>query len=281
MAEDSYPVAQALNALDDDDELAEEVKKAVKAELYGQLKNDENIFETVDMSDPENPETKTVSYDMSVFVKNPNLYAREYTQEVTGWEKLSGNAQAWSSWNGNESHNSKTSYIEDCKLHPGWHAKASVEQTIIDLPAGVYTIQFKGDDNDTAVGTYGYVKTSATPAVEDGAELDMDINYAGYSYIEGGNMNAIENITVTDGQLILGFVWGPECQAFMDEVHILMTGKAEGFDYAAAYGEATGVETAKVTGKATNGAIYNLSGQRVNNSFKGLVIKNGQKFVIK
>ena len=94
-------------------------------------------------------------------------------------------------------------------------------------------------------------------------------------------MNAIENITVTDGQLILGFVWGPECQAFMDEVHILMTGKAEGFDYAAAYGEATGVETVKVTGKATNGAIYNLSGQRVNNSFKGLVIKNGQKFVIK
>ena len=273
MAEDSYPVSQALNALEDDDVLAEEVKKYVTTEVYGQLKDPANTLFEGTFDDEGNVITK--SYDMTVFVKNPTLYAREYTQEVTGWEKLSGNALAWSSWNGNESHNSKTSYIEDCKLHPGWHANASVEQTIIDLPAGVYTIQFKGDDNDTAVGTYGYVKTSATPAVEDGAELDMDINYAGYSYIEGGNMNAIENITVTDGQLILGFVWGPECQAFMDEVHILMTGKAEGFDYAKAYEDAAaGIETLEGTPAAKVRAIelYDVNGRRIAKAQKGLVI---------
>ena len=278
-AEDSYPIVQALNAFDDDDELAEELKKYVKTEVYGQLKDPANTLFEGTFDDDGNVIPK--SLDMTVFVKNPNLYAREYTQEVTGWEKTSGNALAWSNWTVELSHSTKTAYVEDCKLHPGWHSKASVEQTIVDLPAGVYTIQFKGDDNDATVGTYGYVKTSDTPAVADGAEVDMDLNYAGYSYVEG-SMKAIENITVTDGKLILGFVWGPECQAFMDEVHILLTGPAEGFDYAKAYNEAAaGIETVQVVGKATNGAIYNLSGQRVNSSFKGLVIKNGKKFVIK
>ena len=96
-AEDSYPVAQALNAIDDDDELAEEVKNHVKAELYAKLKENENIFEKIDNSDPENPEVKTVSVDMSVFVKNPNLYARENSTEIPGWTKVTGNAAAWSS----------------------------------------------------------------------------------------------------------------------------------------------------------------------------------------
>ena len=270
-------VVAANNALTDDDALAENIKSNVKQRLYEKLMDSNNEFfqQTMDEATLETVTANPV--DLTVFVKNPNLYAREYTQEVTGWEKISGNAQAWSSW-GNDSHSKNTPYAEDCKLHPGWHSKASVEQTITDLPAGVYTIQFKGDDNDTNVGTYGYVKTSATPAVAEGAELDMDLNYAGYSYINGG-MKPIENITVTDGQLTLGFVWGPECQAFMDGVRIKMTGKAEGFDYGKAY--ADGIETVKIADKVNNGAIYNLAGQKVGNSFKGIVIMNGKKFVVK
>ena len=30
-----------------------------------------------------------------------------------------------------------------------------------------------------------------------------------------------------------------------------------------------------------NGTRYNLAGQRVNNSYKGIVIENGKKFVVK
>ena len=41
----------------------------------------------------------------------------------------------------------------------------------------------------------------------------------------------------------------------------------------------TGISTAKVEQK--NGAIYNVAGQMVTESYKGLVIKNGKKFVIK
>ena len=31
--------------------------------------------------------------------------------------------------------------------------------------------------------------------------------------------------------------------------------------------------------KVGNGFVYNLDGQRVDNSYKGIVIKNGQKFI--
>jgi len=43
---------------------------------------------------------------------------------------------------------------------------------------------------------------------------------------------------------------------------------------------ATGISNI-ATEKASNSAIYNLAGQKVSNDFKGLVIKNGKKFVVK
>ena len=279
-AEDSYPVAQALNAIDDDDELAEEVKKHVKAELYAKLKDNENIFEKIDNSDPENPEAKAVSLDMSVFVKNPNLYAREYSTEVPGWTKVSGNAAAWSSWDGNVTHSSKTAYVEDCAMHPGWHGVATVEQTITDLPAGVYTVLFRGWDHaGTTDNTYGYVKTSETPAVEEGAELDKDINYAGYAYINISNLNSsnevISNIVVTDGVLTLGFSWGNQSQAFFEYVNVLLTAPAN-VDYAALYTEAAaaGIETLEGTSAAKVRAIqlFDINGRRVAKAQKGITI---------
>lgn len=45
-------------------------------------------------------------------------------------------------------------------------------------------------------------------------------------------------------------------------------------------GKGTGIETIKAEEKA-NSALYNLAGQQVSNSFKGIAIKNGKKVVIK
>lgn len=46
-------------------------------------------------------------------------------------------------------------------------------------------------------------------------------------------------------------------------------------------GEATGIATAKAEVKAGKAQMFNLAGQRVNNGYKGLVIKNGTKFMNK
>jgi hypothetical protein len=42
-------------------------------------------------------------------------------------------------------------------------------------------------------------------------------------------------------------------------------------------GGSTGISTVK-TVRVDDGAIYNLAGQKVDNSYKGVVIKNGKKF---
>ena len=213
------------------------------------------------------------------------MYAREYSIEVPAWTTIAGNPTAWSSWDGNVSHNTKTPYVEDCCIYLQWHAACNVEQTITNLPAGVYTVYFNSNDNSgESTGTYVYVKKSDTPAVEEGAELDPTVNYAGYAQVDNSGWDrSIEGIEVTDGQLTLGFVSGTVSQPFLEYVRITMTGKAEGFDYAKAYDEAiTSIdETVTVSTKVNNGVMYNLSGQKVNKSYKGIVIINGKKVVIK
>ena len=47
-----------------------------------------------------------------------------------------------------------------------------------------------------------------------------------------------------------------------------------------AAGAPTGIATVKAA-NANNGAIFNLAGQRVGKDFKGLVIMNGKKMVVK
>lgn len=46
-------------------------------------------------------------------------------------------------------------------------------------------------------------------------------------------------------------------------------------------GETAGISVTKVSNQSANAAVYNLAGQRVNNSFKGLVVKGGKKYLNK
>ena len=276
-AEDSYPVAQALNALDDNDELAEEVKNYIKADVYGKLKDGENIFQKIDNSDPENPETVAATIDMSVFVKNPNMYSLEYSTEVPGWTTVSGNPAAWSSWDGNVSHGTKTPYVEDCCIYLQWHQQARVEQTITDLPAGIYTVQFNANDNSAeSEGTVVYVQTSETPAVEEGAEFDVNVNAAGWAQVDNSGWDReVTDIVVTDGVLTLGFKSGSTSQPFLEYVKVLMKAPAN-VDYSALYTEAAaaGIETLEGTPAAKVRAIelFDLNGRRVMKAQKGLNI---------
>lgn len=46
-----------------------------------------------------------------------------------------------------------------------------------------------------------------------------------------------------------------------------------------ARGNATAIKTMKATN--ADDAVYNLSGQKVSSSYKGIVIKNGKKYLVK
>ena len=268
VAEDDELIVEALKIFGDDDDMAEALKTRLKTVLYDQLKGENNLF-------PVDEETLTTpSYDMTVFVKNPNMYAPALSTEVPGWTNISGNGFGWSDWS--NSHSKETPYAEDCAIHPGWHAQATTEQTVTDLPAGIYTIKARANDNSSdSQGNNLYVKLSSTPAVAEGAELDPEINYAAYTpFNNAGWDREMADVVVVDGQLTIGCTWGPNAQAFFDQVQLFITAPATGFDYGKAHQDLVdAIETEQVApAKVSAFGIYDLNGRRVNKAQKGISI---------
>lgn len=267
-AEDAYEIAQADAILGDDDEAAEAIMNRASLIILGDLAGEKSLFAEVMIDD--NGEETTPSYDLSVFMKNPNIYSPANSTELPGWTSVRGNCTVFPGWGAE--HTASTPYAEDCQIHAGWHPSGlpMVEQTIENLPAGIYTIKIDGSDNNSEVseGTYGYVRTSANPALEEGEELDPETHFTGYVHCSGD----IEGIEVVDGKLTVGFSYGGGSQAFINDVEIRMTNAVDGHNYAADYEViAAGVETAK-TAKVRAIELYDLNGRRIGTARKGLVI---------
>lgn len=101
-----------------------------------------------------------------------------------------------------------------------------------------------------------------------------DIGYWGnYPELVTDNGDGSYNLEVNfDGAKIL---------ELLDDHHLLFTGT--GYTPLKLFfkGTATGIQNVKTTVNTENGAIYNLAGQRVDASYKGIVIQNGRKFINK
>ena len=275
VAEDADEIVRAKAELGDNDEVNASIMHRAEVEILADLaKGEESVlFKGVESEPDETTGEVTTtypSYDMSVFVKNPNLYSPSKSTEVPGWTNIKGNIYGWNGWS--NSHTASTAYPEDVNLHAGWHPNggAVVEQTITNLPAGVYTIKMKSADNNNprSENTLGYVRTTAngkTP-LADGASFDKTVNCDAYT---DANEGSIENITVTDGNLTIGFSYGSGSQAWLESVELIMTGKAADYDYAAAY--ATGIDGKKAS-KVRSIELYDVNGRRMTTARKGLVI---------
>ena len=243
-------VVAALDALTDDDALAKRVQNRLTKELYTELSNKDNtLFEGT--FNPTTEETEYPTYDMTVFVKNPNIYKQTKsidfsTTNVPGWTvpegfKAPGLSWGWGATQGTDQ------IAEDCMFQT-WGAAYRAEQTIEGLPAGIYTIKMgfgermQDDASSNMDKSFVYVKTSDTPAVGENEEEELDLNFAGVAACPGigqsfPHKNAvIENITVTDGKLTIGVNGSQGSHTFFNDVQILLTAPAPNFDYAAALG---------------------------------------------
>ena len=238
---DNDPViAKANSVLGDDDEVADMIMKRATAQIYADLANGEasTLFKPIVDEETGEEIGDAEALDMSVFVKNPNVYSPAYSTELSGWTSVLGNCYAFPGWG--VDHTVNTPYPEDCHIHAGWHpwAGAIVEQTITNLPAGIYTIHFDGGDNaGGTAGTYAFVRTSENEVPEGFVMYPEDEDYYFAGTIPGGGSGDIEEIVVTDGKLTIGYSYGPESQAFLNEVTIKMVAPAPGFDYTKAYQE--------------------------------------------
>ena len=277
VADEDPLIVSAKNALSDDDEIADQIKNRLKVIIYGQLKDPANtLFE--EKVDENTFETYTDTYDMTVFVKNPNIYKQQdnmnFTSDnVPGWYtpegySLPGLSVGWGQPRGNDE------IAEDCMFQT-WGSSYRVEQVITDLPAGVYTIKMgfgerMNDDEANMVDSYVYAKTSETAEGEDGQIAEVPGIGQSFPYANA----VIENVIVTDGMLTIGANGGPSSHTFFNDVRVLMSGAAANFDYSAAYDEAiTSIEDMVARpANVRSIELYDLNGRRISKAGKGVVI---------
>ena len=294
VAEDDELIVLANKAVSDDDELAEALKNRLKLEYYGKMKNNEEMFGTI--VNEETLEESPISYNFTVFVKNPNTYCWKGSAGVNeencpGWTVLEGNPGLTDMWNGG--------YVGDIDGLPkdlcmtAYHSANRIEQTITDLPAGVYNVMIDAaewsdeftvkeeDDEETAAQKEAnheqnrvYVKTSDTPEYIEGEEeqfaADARIDHHG-QYV-GRFENLLTDVEVTDGVLTLGVKWNNLAQMMFDRVQLFLVNKTN-FDYAQGYEEVlTGVDAPAKVAKVNGVELYDLNGQRIPVAKKGIVI---------
>ena len=274
-------------ALTDDDALADKMKRHITSLVYNKLADPKSdLFKGI--VDENTLEEVKPAYDMTVFVKNPNTYKQlpnaNFTQEnIPGWTTPEGYSQpglthGWGAYYNIEG------VAEDCMFQT-WGSSYRVEQTVNDLPAGVYTVKFAfGERNNGDAGvfedSYAYVLTaggmeyqSASRGTNDNGD-EMFIPGIGQAFPFANNDNqvaAVEGITVTNGELTIGVNAGPSSHTFFNEVRILMTAPAAGFDYATA--AAQGIETLDNEAVRTRAIeLFDLNGRRIMNSRQGVVV---------
>ena len=295
--EDDNLIVRANKAVTDDDALAEELKGRLAIEYYKRMKeNDQTLFE--EYVDEETMETLTTTYNFTAFVKNPNTYAWKESTGVTpdncpGWTLVQGNAGLTNAWNGG--YPGDIDGLPKDLLITQYHAANRIEQTITDLPVGMYKVMIdaaewsdeftpsEDDDEDVVAEKEAnhdmnrvYVKTSATPVYEEGQEepeqfaADMRIDHHG-QYVARYE-NFLEPVLVTDGQLTIGVKWNALAQFMFDRVQIFLAGGATGFDYAKGYEDAVNGIEAPAAVKVRAVELYNLNGRRIITAQKGIQI---------
>ena len=280
VAKDDALIVEANAELGDNDEIAEKiVARAQEIILTDLAKGAESKLFEAPFDEELEEYGDTPSYDLSVFFKNPNCYGPANSTEVPGWTSVQGNCFAWSSWDGAQNHSASTPYPEDCDIHAGWHPNpyAMVEQTVTNLPAGVYVVSVKCNDNGASWdgGTCAFIRTSDCDPIEEGVAVDRDTDFTLYVTASGELTDEDgEGITITDGQLGVGFYYNNESQAFFEEITaVKMVAPADGYDYAAAL---TSIKNAPATAKVRAIQVYDLNGRRMIRAQKGLQIVKKQ-----
>jgi hypothetical protein len=321
--EESDPLIAAVkNSVVDDDNLAENIKARIKTELYSKLKETENdVFgpQVDEFGDPVtdgNGEFVNKSYDMTVFIKNPNFYEIDGTKGVSeenlpGWTYPAqyGKPGDFKKW---DPQRNVEGLPEDIAFTT-WFGTCRMEQTVTDLPAGIYVVSLcgsdwsnqAGQDDETKrhdVNSFVYCKTSDTAPVNDGEEEDREINFAatrtivyggqwnmdhpinlGYAEVTDEETGFISTedgeffgIPVVDGKLTLGMHFAGDGQFFFQHARLTLVDAAKGFDYAGAYNTVVTSIDETVAPKVRALQVYDLNGRRMIKANKGLQIVKKQ-----
>ncbi len=280
--EDDPLIVEANNAMSDDDVIANKIKEALTLKIYEELKSDNpTILQVTDID--ENQREIRDSINMTVFIKNPNIYALQahkgYSEEnVPGWKVPTNNGELNTMWR----HDLRNieGLAEDVAFTK-YHQETRMEQTITGLPVGIYTVDLNAvnwDEGDTE-GGFCYVKTSDTPAVAEGDTEDRDINFAGTTDLQfwgqyvGNHDNLIQDVVVTDGVLTIGVNFGKGAQYEFDYAKLYLYAPVKDYNYNDAFNRVvTSIDENSKTAKVRALQLYDLNGRRIVTAQKGIQI---------
>jgi methionine-rich copper-binding protein CopC len=280
--EDDPLIVEANNAMSDDDIIANKIKEALTLKIYEELKSDNpTILQVTDID--ENQREIRDSINMTVFIKNPNIYALQahkgYSEEnVPGWIVPTNNGELNTMWR----HDLRQieGLAEDVAFTK-YHQETRMEQTITGLPAGIYTVDLNAvnwDEGDTE-GGFCYVKTSDTLPVGEGETEDRDINFAGTTDLQfwgqyvGNHDNLIQDVVVTDGILTIGVNFGKGAQYEFDYAKLYLYAPAKDYNYNDAFNRVvTSIDENSKTAKVRALQLYDLNGRRIVTAQKGIQI---------
>jgi hypothetical protein len=176
------------------------------------------------------------------------------------------------------------------------------------VPEGIeaYTYRLNGD-NDKLEESYMYSAGETIPAgtavILKGEAKSYDFTFS----TQSGKADPDNNILMgTDSETALeadansyfymlslnehsdlasvGFYWGaPEGAAFTNGAHkaYLKVPKSSGAKFYRFDGQTTAIENVQAAQPDVNAPMYNVAGQRVGKNYKGVVIQNGRKYVVK
>lgn len=273
-------IVEANKALTDDDDLVQALKDKITLFMYTDLAKGDDSKLFVAEEDPVTFETKSTEYDLTVFVKNPNIYKQlpnmDFTEEnVPGWITPEGYNKPGLSVGWGAPSNIE-GVAEDCMFQT-WGASYRVEQTITDLPAGKYNIFFGFSDRDSAddlSNVYAYVNTSnADEGTEEFTGSAEAIGQA-FPFAESSGSIMIEGVEVTDGILTLGVNASDGSKTFFNDVHVILVDKAADVDYEQAKNDKieTGIEDVQKAATVSATEMFDINGRRVSVAPRGVVI---------
>lgn len=272
------------NCMTDDDNLRSTVMGTIKQAIYQDLAKGSasTLFES--KVDTVTLENYVDSFDMSVFVKNPNFYyvynsaygtnMTDNTKAVNsetlpGWTVTAGDG--WSDgltyhypWGGNQTYKNVTATnpAEDGMI-ASWARAVKVEQKIVNLPAGIYNVFAAATERGDSLGAFLKVETST---MTDSVQLVK----AGAGTEPGeSNGSYIKGVKVNDGTLTISLFGKSVNQPFFNYVRLVMVNKSDDFNYA------TGIRNVKADDNASvvRTEYFDLAGRRVQQvSGRGITI---------
>ncbi|SDO33358.1 hypothetical protein SAMN04487900_11639 [Prevotella communis] len=280
--EDDPLIVEANNAMSDDDIIANKIKEALTLKIYEELKSDNpTILQVTDID--ENQREIRDSINMTVFIKNPNIYALQahkgYSEEnVPGWKVPTNNGELNTMWR----HDLRNieGLAEDVAFTK-YHQETRMEQTITGLPVGIYTVDLNAVnwDNKEDENAFCYVKTSETLPVGEGETEDRDLNFAATIDLQhwgeyvGNHDNLLQDIVVTDGVLTIGVNFGKGAQYEFDYAKLYLYAPVKDYNYNDVFNRVvTSIDENSKTAKVRALQLYDLNGRRILTAQKGIQI---------